>query len=89
MTPRHFFWDDFYNLLINQIGVQIDKREIKVIGQALKNQFLLRVTEPNDRLLQTLPSLFLFLRSLFQLFGSDDPQSDQIITKAFFLLNHD
>src|SRR4030042_6379628 len=88
MAPRQFFGNRLYDLLVNEISVQIDVREIKVIGQALKGQFFFSVTESHDRLFQTLPFLSLLLGSLLQLIGSDDPQSDQKITKAFFLFYH-
>src|SRR4030042_1659138 len=88
MTPRRFFRNGLYDLLINQIGVQIDIGEIKVIGQALKNQFFFGITQPEDRLFQSLPSLFLFLERLFNLIGAEDPYSYQKISKTFFLFSH-
>ncbi len=88
MAPGQFLRNQVDHFFINHISIQIHKGEIGVLRQDLEDPIFIRIFKTDEGLLQSLSCAFLLLKRLSQLVGGNHPQSNQMITKALFLLRH-
>ena len=75
------------DLLVDEIRIEIDVRQVEVVGQILKNNFLAEEPEPNQELLKALASLLL-LKGLLELLRRNHAQIDQIFAKTSSFIDH-
>src|SRR4030042_5908174 len=88
MAPGRILRDEFDDLVIDQIGVEIHIGKIEIISQALKDNFFLYRSFPDEGLLQSLSSLTLLQNGLFQLFESEHTELNQEIPKTLLVCCH-